>query len=137
MRVLQLHCSSFSYKIREETPVAERPLRLREEVLEDVLVCFTCFEKKDEGKSQELVEAYSENLFTDVKRIGCKRVLIYPYAHLSQRLGSPREARSLLKKLGERLSDLGVETHLSAFGWYKSFELSCIGHPLAEAYREY
>jgi threonyl-tRNA synthetase len=137
MRVLQLHCSSFSYRIGKETPVAEHPVLLDEEALEDVLVCFTCFEKKDEGRSLELVEDFVESLLIDVKRIGCTRVLIYPYAHLSQRLGSPREAKSLLQKLGKRLSGMGLEIHMSPFGWYKSFELSCKGHPLAEAYREY
>jgi len=53
MRVLQLHCSEFGYEVRKETPVAEHPASPKEERLEDVLVCFICYEKSDEGRTEE------------------------------------------------------------------------------------
>ncbi len=137
MRVLQLHCSDFGYKVRKETPVAERPPEPKEERLEDVLVCLICFEKKDEQRVDELIEEFVENVKVDVSRIGCKRVLLYPYAHLSKSLGSARLAKEFLNDLRDRLAMEGVETHKSPFGWYKAFNLSCIGHPLSEAYREF
>jgi threonyl-tRNA synthetase len=137
MRVLQLHCSDFGYKVRKETPVAERPAIPEAEKLEDVLVCFICFEKRDESRVGEITEKFVENVKVDVSRIGCKRVLLYPYAHLSKSLGSARLAKVFLADLRDRFSSEGVEVHKSPFGWYKAFELSCIGHPLAEAYREY
>jgi threonyl-tRNA synthetase len=137
MRVLQLHCSEFGYQVRKETPVAEQPPDPKEERLEDVLVCLICFEKNDEQRVDEIVDRFVENLKVDVSRIGCSRVLIYPYAHLSKSLGSPRLAKGFLASLKERLSEEGIEAHKSPFGWYKAFDLSCIGHPLAEAYREF
>jgi threonyl-tRNA synthetase len=137
MRVLQLHCSEFGYNVRKETPVAEQPPSPREESLEDVLVCFICFEKKDEQRVDDLIETFVENTKVDVSRIGCSRVLLYPYAHLSKSLGSARLAKGFLSGLKERLSGEGLETHKSPFGWYKAFNLSCIGHPLSEAYREF
>ncbi len=137
MRVLQLHCSNFSYEVKKETPVAEQPPNPRTESLENVLVCLTCFEKQDEGNMEEILKAYVENIKVDTGRIGTKRVLIHPYAHLSKQLGSPRLAKEFLKKLQEALLAEGFEAHRSPFGWYKSFTLTSIGHPLAEAYREY
>lgn len=137
MKVLQLHCSRFSYKIIRETPVAERPAFPKESILENVLVCFTCFEKKDENNINEIIKDYVQNIKIDTERIGCKKVLLYPYAHLSHNLGSPRKAKLFLNNLMKKLKDIGIETHKSAFGWYKAFELLCKGHPLAEAYREY
>lgn len=137
MRVLQLHCSNFSYEVKKETPVAEQPPNPRTESLENVLVCLTCFEKQDEGNMEEILKAYVENIKVDTGRIGTKRVLIHPYAHLSEQLGSPRLAKEFLKKLQEALLAEGLEAHRSPFGWYKSFTLTNIGHPLAEAYREY
>ena len=137
MRVLQLHCSNFSYEVKKETPVAEQPPNPRTESLENVLVCLTCFEKQDEGNMEEILKAYVENIKVDTGRIGTKRVLIHPYAHLSKQLGSPRLAKGFLKKLQEALLAEGFEAHRSPFGWYKSFTLTNIGHPLAEAYREY
>jgi len=137
MRVLQIHCYEFDYEVRKETPVAEQPPDPRKDNLKDVLVCFTCFEKQDEARIGEIVEKYVEGVKVDVSRLGCGRVLLYPYAHLSKSLGSPRLAKEFLNSLRERLTDEGIETHRSPFGWYKAFNLSCIGHPLAEAYREF
>jgi len=137
MRVLQLHCSDFGYNVRKETPVAERPANPKEEELKDVLVCFICFEKSDENRVDDLIDEFTENVKVDVERIGCERVLLYPYAHLSKKLGSPKKAKNFLIDLEERLEDEDVEVHRSPFGWYKAFNLACIGHPLAEAYREF
>jgi len=137
MRVLHLHCSSFSYETKKETPVAEQPPEPKQETLENVLVCLTCFEKQDEGRLDELIKAFTNNIKTDTGRIGTKRVLLYPYAHISKQLGSPRQAKEFMKKLQEALITEGFEAHRSPFGWYKAFTLACIGHPLAEAYREY
>jgi len=137
MRVLHLHCSSFSYRTKKETPVAEQPPEPKQETLENVLVCLTCFEKQDEGRLDELIKAFTNNIKTDTGRIGTKQVLLYPYAHISKQLGSPRQAKEFMKKLQETLITEGFEAHRSPFGWYKAFTLTCIGHPLAEAYREY
>jgi len=137
MRVLQLHCSEFSYEVKRETPVAEQPPDPKKENLEDVLVCFICFEKRDESRVDEIAEEFASNLKVDASRIGCSRILLYPYAHLSKSLGSARLAKGFLVSLRDRLKDEGIEAHKSPFGWYKAFSLSCIGHPLAEAHREF
>ncbi len=137
MKVLQLHCSDFSYQIKKETPVAEHPANPKEDQLEDVLVCLICYEKNDEGRTDEITKEFVENIKIDVSRIGCGRVLLYPYAHLSKSLGSPRRAKGFLNNLRQQLQKEGIEVHKSPFGWYKAFDLSCIGHPLSEAYREF
>ena len=93
MRVLQIHCSSFTYTVTRRTPAAELPQPQTAE-LKDVLVCFICFEKRDEGRESELVKRYVTNLCIDVSRINCGRVLLHPYAHLSNKLGSPHKAKT-------------------------------------------
>lgn len=137
MKVLQLHCSDFDYQVTKETPVAERPAFPKKAAYENVLVCFTCFEKQDENRIDEIIDAYVENIKIDTGRIGCKTVLLYPYAHLSHKLGSPRKAKDFLNRLKEKLAMEDLDVHKSPFGWYKSFGLTCKGHPLAEMYREY
>ncbi len=137
MRILQLHCSSFEYQVRKETPVAEKPADPKEEKLDDVLVCFICYEKSDEGRTDEITKELVENIKVDVSRVGCNSVLLYPYAHLSKNLGSPRKAKGFLNNLRQSLRKEGIEVHKSPFGWYKAFSHNCIGHPLAEGYREF
>jgi len=136
LRVLEIHCSSFSYQIKRSTPVAEEP-EPESENLKDVLVCLICFEKKDENKLEELVNDLVENIKVDISRLQCKCVLIYPYAHLSKQLGKPSLAKDFLLELRNRLVKEKIDAHKSPFGWYKAFSLDCMGHPLAEAYREF
>ena len=55
-------------------------------------------------------------------------VMLAPRVELAMAVSSYNE---------QELLAAGYEAHRSPFGWYKAFTLSCIGHPLAEAYREY
>lgn len=136
MRVLQIHCSDFEYSLRQETPVSEVPEH-RGQRLTNVLVCLICFEKNDEGNEKSIIARFVENLVVDKSRVGCERILLYPYAHLSKSLGSPKLAKAFLHALKEALKEKGLEVDKSPFGWYKAFSMKCIGHPLAEAYREF
>ena len=137
MRVLQLHCSDFNYQITKETPVAEQPGLPKDGAFNNVLVCFICYEKIDENRHNEILKSFEENVIIDTQRIGCKNILLYPYPHLSKKLGSARKAKIFLEELREKLGEEGLIVHKSPFGWYKAFGLYCKGHPLAEAYREY
>ncbi|MEW5937226.1 MAG: threonine--tRNA ligase, partial [Candidatus Thermoplasmatota archaeon] len=64
------------------------------------------------------------------------RVMIYPYAHLSPSLAPPELAVPVLKGMEEHLRSMGLEVHRAPFGWYKSFEIRCKGHPLSELSKE-
>jgi len=134
VRTLNLHCSNFKYKALKKTPVAEETNELQGEY-DNVLVCFVCFEKKDEGREDELAKKFAENIRIDHSRIGFSKLLIYPYAHLSKNLGEPGKALQCIKKIKEELNSLNISK--APFGWYKTFSMSVKGHPLAEAYREY
>ena len=136
MRVLEIHCTLFSYQIKKSTPVAEDP-ELENEELKDVLVCFVCFEKKDNERVEELVVEFVQNIKVDISRIKCNKILLYPYAHLSKELGSPRLAKKFISDVKNKLIEENIDAHKSPFGWYKAFKLECIGHPLSEAYREF
>ena len=135
MRVLHLHCSKFFYKTVKATPVAVGGES--EGSFENVMVCFATYEKSDEGRHREIVEKFKENLLTDYSRIKFFSVLLYPYAHLSKKLGSPKRAVEFLEELKNAFNDAPFTVELSPFGWYKSWNMECKGHPLAEAYREY
>ena len=63
------------------------------------------------------------------------KILIYPYAHLSNNLAKPANALKILKKMKKIAEDKGIETYSAPFGWCKKFSLSIKGHPLAEQLR--
>ncbi len=136
MKILNLHCTEFDYEAIKETPVAEHDGTMKAGY-DNVLVCFTCYEKRDENRHDEILKAFVENTKIDVGRIKPEIVLIYPYAHLSKSLGSAKLAKQVLQEMEEALKNEGIIVARSPFGWYKKFNLSCKGHPLAEGYREY
>ena len=64
------------------------------------------------------------------------RIVLYPYAHLSNRLEKPVRAHRVLLKLEEAVrSSFQGEVHRAPFGWYKEFLLKVKGHPLSELSR--
>ena len=136
MRVLQWHCTNFKFEAVKKTPVADDSGDMMGEY-DNSLVCLISYEKRDEGRHEEIIKNFLENLKIDVGRIKPSIVILYPYAHLSKSLGSPKSALDFLESLHSAIESGGIAVVRSPFGWYKKFSLSCKGHPLAEAYREY
>ena len=136
MRILLIHADYLKYEVKKPTPVAEEVLpEHRSGKLDDVLVVFTAAEEEDEAN----VEGVAKNAAAEIAKVAgqveAKRVAIYPYAHLSPSLASPKAAVKLLNSTADELRKLGLETYRLPFGWYKAFTVSCKGHPLSELAR--
>ncbi len=136
MKILTLHVDYIEWeglkkaiKDIDELP-AEETSRKR---VEEALVILTAVEKEDGIKS-------AEELVKNVKeisgKVGTKRIVLYPYAHLSRNLGSPEKAVEILKESERELKEGGYEVSRAPFGYYKTFELRVKGHPLSELSRE-
>ncbi len=127
VRILQLHCDNIEYtptkkeisSAEEITPEAKR--------FDEVVVAFIAVEEGDDSS----VAKKAMNEITDsMKKVGCKKLLLYPYAHLSSKLASPTTALSILKQMGLLGTDLEISR--APFGWTKSYKIQVKGHPLAE-----
>ena len=129
MRILQLHSDFIEYKPTQKEITIAESTDLSAVKLEDIVVIFTCIEKGDNNKtaSKAIIE-----LTESLKIIGTKRIIIYPYAHLSTDLASPQEALKILKEMEKISIDVGLEVYRAPFGWTKTFNIKVKGHPLAE-----
>ena len=96
--------------------------------LEEVVVAFVAIEDGDDSSVAQNALSQIKN---SMEKIGCKKLLLYPYAHLSSNLAKPSIAMKLLKDMENNASDLEV-SH-SPFGWTKSYKIQVKGHPLAES----
>jgi threonyl-tRNA synthetase len=88
-------------------------------------------EGKLEGKSRKLIELIKDRNYYNVDK-----VLVYPWAHLSKFLSNESNAMEVCPKIAGYLEEKGIQAKYSPFGWYKSFKLNCIGHEVAEMYRD-
>lgn len=145
MRILLLHCDHAEYKpIKKEIRLAE-DVEPRPDSIDDGAVAFVTVEAGDDGGGEGGVAAAAEataEIAKSLGRIGCRRLLLYPYAHLGTNLAPPAAALAVLRDLEERvrgaLSAPGKEgagppdVRRAPFGWTKSYSLSVKAHPLAE-----
>jgi threonyl-tRNA synthetase len=129
MRILQLHCDSIEYTpTKKEIKSAEDIDDPQTQKLEELVVAFVAMENGDDSSVAQNAISQIKN---SMEKIGCKKLLLYPYAHLSSNLAKPSVAMSLLKEMEDGASELEV-SH-SPFGWTKSYKLQVKGHPLAES----
>jgi len=83
------------------------------------------------GKPRKLLELIKDR---DMYRVD--KVLVYPWAHLSKFLSKDQNAMEVCPKIAKFLEERGIEAKFSPFGWYKSFKVNCLGHEMAEMYRD-
>ncbi len=134
MRIVSIHVDSMKYRAISKTKFAE-PLDEksgREGSMTEGVVLLTCVELNDELCPEEVVKSAVENILKRLNMIKCRRVMIYPYAHLSSGLASPELSLVILKNLESALKAEGLEVSRAAFGWYKEFDMKSKGHPLAD-----
>ena len=128
MRVLQLHCDSIEYNPTKKEIKSAEEITPEPKKIEEVVVCFVAIESGDDS---EIAQKAIAEIKASMGKVGCKKLLLYPYAHLSSNLASPSTALSLLKEMESSASDLEV-SH-APFGWTKSYNVKVKGHPLAES----
>jgi threonyl-tRNA synthetase len=136
MQLLLLHSDYIEYEALKKTPVAESASKDQMKGrLEEVLAVFMAVEKVDdidwEGAVMETVAAI-EDVFSKVK---AKTIMLYPYAHLSSNLSTPDLAVKVMKGIESELKKKGNIVLRAPFGYYKTFNIQCKGHPLSELSR--
>ncbi len=138
MRILFIHADRLEYDVREPAikEPEEVPPDARKVAVDEALVCFTTVEERDEPDPEAIASLAAKEVEDVAAKVHAKRVVLYPYAHLSASLAAPGPSRAILANLAANLRGTGFEVVASPFGWYKSFRISCKGHPLSELSRE-
>ena len=134
MRIITLHCDYIKFKALKKAVKGAEELKDKEEKeVKEALVVLTAVEKVDNEKTvKELVESVKKT----AENLGVKNVVLYPYAHLSSSLSKPEEALKYLL-LAEKGLKRSFKVERAPFGYYKSFEFKCKGHPLSELSKEF
>ena len=128
MRILQLHCDNISYEPTKKEIQSAEEIDPKPVSIDEVVVCFVAVEKDDnDNVAKDAISQIQESM----KKIGCQKLLLYPYAHLSSDLAAPSTALSILQLMENQCSELQVSR--APFGWTKSYNVKVKGHPLAES----
>jgi threonyl-tRNA synthetase len=135
MRILQQHLDFIEYEpISKEIPSAEDISDKKRQRYDELVALFISVEP---GDDDEVAKNAVEGTRSFLDKLKVNRIIIYPYAHLSQNLARPREALEVLKAMERYAKEAGLETYRAPFGWNKAFQVKVKGHPLAEQSRVY
>ncbi len=134
MRILQQHLDFIEYEPREKEISMAEEAEKKKHHYDEIVVLFTSVEQGDDDRiAKQAIEGTKDFL----GKLKVNRIIIYPYAHLSQSLARPREALEVLKAMERYAIEMGMETYRAPFGWNKAFQIKVKGHPLAEQSRVY
>jgi len=132
-----IHADRFSFKVTDKTSVSgfvgELSAGAEQGQIDDVLVAFVAVEKGDETDPSNVAAQAVNNIRNTAEKVKATRIMVYPYSHLSSDLAKPRTAIDVLDQVVEQLQGRKeLSIHRAPFGYYKSYEISCKGHPLSE-----
>lgn len=136
MKLLLVHSDFIEYKATKKALKAAPELAPADMAgrMEECLCAFVSVEKADEINLDSAVAKAAAEIVKVADQVKTKRVMLYPYAHLSNSLAAPNVAIAALPALKAALP-ADYEVKQSPFGWYKAFNISCKGHPLSELSR--
>ncbi|MFH1425209.1 MAG: threonine--tRNA ligase [archaeon] len=129
MKIITLHCDYINFKsLKKALKKTDDAPTDGEVQVKEPLVVLTAVEKNDSPATiTQLIDAVSKT----AAEVKAENIVLYPYAHLSSNLASPEFALSTLKE-AEKILSKNFKVTRAPFGYYKSFELKCKGHPLSE-----
>ena len=135
MKILLIHSDFIEFEARQKAIKAAEEWNEGKKRVEECLVVFTAVEKRDEADLKKATEMLVKEITNVAGQVKTKNIVLYPYAHLSSSLSSPRAAQDVLEE-AEKLLKKDFSVSHAPFGWYKAFTLKAKGHPLAELSRE-
>jgi len=133
MRTLGIHTSRFSFEGREKATASAETITpgVRTEIDRECLVILIAVEREDERAPRSVAAQLAADVRTRADQLGVRTVVVYPYVHLTDTPSNTRTALAVLADVQSLLSG-DLEVTRAPFGWYKAFDISCLGHPLAE-----
>ncbi len=136
MKIITLHADYINFKPLKKALKSIEDLTKKEaeeKKIKEPLVILTAVEKGDNGNT---IKKLVEEIKKISEQLNANNIVLYPYAHLSSNLGSPKEAENILKQAEKELKKLFKEVVRAPFGYYKELEIKVKGHPLSELSRE-
>lgn len=135
MKILALHVDYINFKplkkaLKNINDISDSEKKGKS--VKESLVVLTALEQGD--SVDEAVSELVKNVKDIAKQVKAKNIVLYPYAHLSNKLASPDVAVDVLDRSGKELSKDFKVVH-APFGYYKEFEMKVKGHPLSELSR--
>lgn len=134
MKILTLHCDYIKFKPLKKA--IKNPENIKDDDEKLVQECLVVLTAVEHGDDQKVFDQYIEAIRKTAKEVKTTNIVLYPYAHLSNKLSAPDIALKTLEE-AEKILAQDYKVSRAPFGYYKTFELKCKGHPLSELSKEF
>ncbi len=134
MRTLGIHSKGFRFESRDKAIDGAEvisPEQHEYRLDRECLVVFMSVEKGDAESPESVARQLAADTLKRATQLDVRTVVLYPYVHLTEEPSTPRIALKVLDEAESVLKE-SLEVIRAPFGWYKAFDLSCLGHPLSE-----
>ena len=135
MRIVTLHSDFIEFEPKKKAIKSAELVEKEKKRIENCLVVLTAIEKIDEDNPSSVVGQAAKNIIGVAAQVKADSIVIYPWVHLTSAPSSPDVAKEALSSLEKKLKEHFTVSH-APFGWYKAFNISVKGHPLAELSRQ-
>ena len=137
MKALLLHCKNYQIEVGL---LANRPDNIQPEPVTEIeqseTNCVVALVTVENGDNPEMINLLEQDIRKIAQDTGRTKLVILPFAHLSNNLANSSTSVSYLDELKQRLiPDFQVKR--AHFGSHKEFLLDVFGHPGNVRYREY
>ena len=120
MRILLIHSDFIEFEAKEKAIKSAETSEKKKQRIDDCLVVFTSTEKDD---TVNIAQKTAEEISNVADQLKAKRIVVYPFVHLSSMPGSPDMALKIISSIESELKQKKYEVHHAPFGWYKAFDI--------------
>ncbi len=131
--MLQLDVDRIAYQlIKPESSVYEQS-EDKSVSIDDAVAMLISIES---GDNDDIAAKAVDDTVDYMRKNKRRRLVVYPFAHLSNDLAKPDAAMRLIALMADK-ARASVEVKKAPFGWNKKLSIDIKGHPLAEQARSY
>ena len=105
MKILLIHSDFIEFEARQKAIKAAEEWNEPKKRMEECLVVFTAVEKRDEADLKKATQMLVKEIANVAGQVKTKNIVLYPYAHLSSSLSSPRSAQDVLEEAEKLLKN--------------------------------
>jgi hypothetical protein len=136
MRFLILHVNSFCCTIttKGRSKVYEQYADPVTRV-EEALVILASVERGDERAPGLVAQRASLEIVKLATQLKVTTVVLHPFAHLFGELITPEVAIDILSRTQQELTNAGLRSYRTPFGWFNTLQIDAKGHPLSRVAR--
>jgi hypothetical protein len=134
MKLLMFDTNDFWYKTFIKTVEKAETCDL-EESTTGSLVIFVNVEKEDETQKDKVTKKAINNINWLAKKANRNKVVLHSFGHLSESKSSIDFAEDIIKTIKEKLTEKGLETSMTPFGYLLEFKIHVKGESLAKVWK--